>query len=104
MYLLTLLAVTALSQNVAPAPAGSTPPQTQAPQQGRDIVVTGEKDPRDRKVCKTEGTTGSIMQKKTCRTVAEWAAITEKSIAFKERLLKDREARRLIQDMRDNPN
>jgi hypothetical protein len=35
------------------------------------IVVQGQADPKQRKVCHTEVSTGSVMPKRTCRTVAE---------------------------------
>jgi hypothetical protein len=35
--------------------------------------------PAEKKVCKSEAVTGSIMKKKTCRTKAEWDAMTAAS-------------------------
>lgn len=38
-----------------------------------------EKPVKEKKVCKTDVGTGSIMPKRTCRTKAEWEALTEQS-------------------------
>lgn len=38
-----------------------------------------EKPVKEKKVCKSETGTGSIMPKRTCRTKAEWEALTEQS-------------------------
>jgi hypothetical protein len=40
---------------------------------------TAEKPIKEKKVCKTDVGTGSIMPKRTCRTKAEWEALTEQS-------------------------
>ena len=51
-----------------------------------------EKPVKEKKVCKSEVGTGSIMPKRTCRTKAEWAAITEQSKAQLDRTLRDSRA------------
>lgn len=38
-----------------------------------------EKPAKEKKICKTDVGTGSIMPKRTCRTKAEWDALTEQS-------------------------
>ena len=35
--------------------------------------------PKERKICRSEASTGSIMGRRICRTKAEWDAINEKS-------------------------
>lgn len=36
---------------------------------------TAGQPPKEKKICRTEVATGSIMPKRVCRTAAEWAAI-----------------------------
>jgi hypothetical protein len=38
-----------------------------------------EKPAKEKKICKTDTGTGSIMPKRTCRTKVEWDALTEQS-------------------------
>ena len=99
MYLEALLAASAFVQGQA-AEAGTPVPPT--PEQ--DIVVTGEKDPRDKKVCKSGTPTGSIMVKKTCRTIAEWDAETEKSLQYKDKIDRQRQSNELTRFIRENSN
>ena len=40
---------------------------------------TAEKPVKEKRVCKSETGTGSIMPKRVCRTKAEWNALTEQS-------------------------
>lgn len=44
-------------------------------------VVARERKPADpnRKVCREQGTTGSLMSKQVCHTAAEWQAIDERA-------------------------
>jgi hypothetical protein len=58
------------------------------PQDG-GVVVTGERNKANKRICKRAVATGSVMQKVTCRTAAEWNAATDKSIATLERLRGD---------------
>jgi hypothetical protein len=44
-----------------------------------------EKPVKEKKICKSDTGTGSIMPKRTCRTKAEWAALTEQSKGNLER-------------------
>jgi len=85
---LAALAVPAVAQN-APAPAAPDAVQ------GRDggITVTGGRAKRGKKVCRRMASTGSIMQKRVCRTVAEWEETTAKSVAALEKLRSDQLAR-----------
>lgn len=45
----------------------------------------GEKPAAEKKICKRETATGSIMSRATCRTKAEWDAITAQSQADRDR-------------------
>ncbi|HXG80591.1 MAG TPA: hypothetical protein VNJ05_02205 [Sphingomicrobium sp.] len=56
------------------------------PQSSETIVVTGKIPDANKKVCKTEAATGSIIPKRICRTKGEWAEITARSIATVERM------------------
>ena len=56
------LSMPATAQTAAPAPAPQAAPQTPAPQ-------------KEKKVCKVDTSTGSIMPKRTCRTAEEWTAL-----------------------------
>lgn len=47
---------------------------------------------KEKKVCKTDVGTGSIMPKRTCRTKGEWAAIEAQSKAQLDRTLRDNRA------------
>lgn len=44
-----------------------------------------EKPVKEKKICKSETGTGSIMPKRTCRTKAEWDELTEQSKANLDR-------------------
>jgi len=81
--------------------AQETAPQAADSQDKNPIVVTGEKPTRDKKVCKRETTTGSIMPKNTCRTVAEWDEMTQQSLVAKEKWDQERRARDLVQLLRE---
>lgn len=58
-----------------------------------DIVVTGQIPDADKRVCKTEVATGSIIPKRTCRSKGEWEDIRARSLARLERLKKEEEER-----------
>ena len=55
--------------------AGAVP----ASAQDADSSQPTEKPVKEKKICKSETGTGSIMPKRTCRTKAEWNALTEQS-------------------------
>jgi hypothetical protein len=42
--------------------------------------------PSEKMICKREAATGSVLKKKTCRTKAEWDALTEASRKDLDRL------------------
>ena len=77
-----ILTVTMAALIAAVSPAQDVPA---SPQEG-GVVVTGEKNKQNKRVCKRSVATGSVMQKVTCRTVAEWNAATDKSLATLDRL------------------
>lgn len=74
-----LLVLAALAQD--PAPATNTPAEpvidTQAeaasPETAEedDIVVTGEKDPDTKKICRLEKPVGTSIKKRVCRTMGQ---------------------------------
>jgi hypothetical protein len=63
----------------------------QAAAEPEDVVVTGKIPDADKKVCKTDVVTGSIMPKRICRTKGEWAAIRERGLARLERMKREQE-------------
>jgi hypothetical protein len=102
------LGIVAVSVAAQETPA--TDPVVQAPapgeeegaeEPGNDVTVTGQRDPRDRRVCRDSIATGSIMRRRTCRTVGEWEEIRERSLRYIEAVEADRRTRRHIQDMRE---
>lgn len=76
-------------EQAAPDPASDKPP----------IVVEGKKE---KKICDTVTTTGSIVPKRICRTKAEIEAAQAEAQEFKERLISDQETRRFVSATRDN--
>ena len=59
---------------VAAALAGAFESPLPPPAGTESITITGVKPKDQRKVCRTETPTGSIMSKRICKTVAEWEA------------------------------
>jgi hypothetical protein len=104
------LLVVALSLAVAPLGAlaqADPPPDAREPvTQSEDtrtpeIVVEGEVPPERRRVCQTETTTGSIMPRRVCRTVAQ---IEEEERVARESLeiiKRDRDSRNYVQMSRE---
>ena len=76
------MSVAALS---GPQDAGNQATQTSG-QQSSEIVVTAEKLKPAKKVCRSMGQTGSLMQKRTCRSVEEWQRETERSVVAMNRM------------------
>lgn len=79
--------------------------QSAAGAQNQDtLTVTGrkKKDPM-RRICKTSASTGSIMQRSTCRTVADWEIITERSAVALDKAQQAQEADRLVRELRAKP-
>lgn len=62
------------------------------------ITVTGEKDRRNRKICRREVTTGSIVPKTTCSTVGELEDRTASDVA---RIQAAKEQQRRRQDLQN---
>lgn len=83
----------------APAIAQSN---EKAPTEPGDIVVTGKIRDADKKVCKTQVATGSIMPKRTCRPKGEWEEIRTRSLARLERLKEEERTRAFIEENRRN--
>jgi hypothetical protein len=50
---------------------------------GQTAEEDGKAD-KNRKICRTEGATGSVMPKRVCRTAAEIAALQEQAAKTKE--------------------
>ncbi|MGZ2411962.1 hypothetical protein ACUXST_001383 [Sphingomonas sp. F9_3S_D5_B_2] len=78
-----LLAVPAAAQSTASAPAA---PATQQP-----IPPAKEK-----KVCKVDTSTGSIMPKRSCKTVSEWNAIAGAARAVPDDLRQWQQTQRTV--------
>jgi hypothetical protein len=81
--LLTALMTASLA---AAAPLAQDRP---ASSQEGTVVVTGEKNKKDKRSCKRSVTTGSLMQKVTCRTGSEWEAEAVRNEIAKERMRGD---------------
>ena len=103
------LALTALVADVAatagaPAPAAipEAPPPATAAEKQKDVVVTGERPKSQKRVCKRSVATGSIMPTVTCRTVAEWEEVRERSVANLERMKNDQKTRQYVKDAVEN--
>ena len=102
---LIVILVAAVGQPPETSASTSSVPQLNQPKgPDEEIIVTGEKPEAepDKKVCRRQVPTGSIMPKITCRTVSEWEDVTAKSIADVERLRADRRIRQHVQDSREN--
>lgn len=65
-----------------------------------EIVVEGEVPKENRKVCRMQVTTGSIMPKRVCRTQAQIEAEERAAQAAIEATNRDREMRTFIQENR----
>lgn len=70
MFRVALPVICALVAVAAPASAFEATDAAQPP---------AAKPVKEKKVCRTETGTGSIMPKRTCRTRAEWDALTQQS-------------------------
>lgn len=82
--------------------AQSTAPDAPKPESQETIVVTGKIPDADKRVCRTDVTTGSIIPKRTCRTKGEWEAIRARSIAAAERMKSEQDRRRHTQESVEN--
>jgi len=51
---------------------------------------------KEKKVCKTDTATGSIMAKRTCRTKAEWAAMEEQAKSDMDRMRQMDQSKALV--------
>ena len=69
---------------------------------GHKITLTGKIPDADKRVCRTDVTTGSIIPKRTCRTKGEWEAIRARSIAAAERMKSEQDRRRHTQESVEN--
>ena len=100
-FLPVCLLLLGVAHGAAAAPP-DRPGTEAAPRQASDddddeIVVEGETDKEKRRVCETRATTGSIMPKRVCRTVAQIEAEERAARAALDRINRDREARDQIQ-------
>ena len=86
----------------APLAAQSPAPDAPKPEPQETIVVTGKIPDADKRVCRTDVTTGSIIPKRTCRTKGEWEAIRLRSIAAAERMKAEQDRRRHTQESVEN--
>lgn len=97
-WLIAALLVACPASIVAQTPAPDAP----KPESQETIVVKGKIPDADKRVCKTDVTTGSIIPKRTCRTKGEWEAIRLRSIAAAERMKTEQARRRHTQDSVEN--
>lgn len=85
----------AIIASAAAEPGASTAP---AP----DVTVTGKRPDRDKMVCKSDVTTGSIIPVQTCKTKGEWEEIRQRNLATVQRLKEDRTREQHVRDSVDN--
>jgi hypothetical protein len=92
-----LLVAVAASGAAAQSDQQEAPPAPAAPAAADDasgeIVVEGEVPKEKRRVCETRATTGSIMPKRVCRTVAQIEQDTAAARESLDQANRDREAR-----------
>jgi hypothetical protein len=88
----------------APAVAQQPAPATPAPPD-QGVVVTGELPDAQKRVCKSSAPTGSIIERRVCRTKAQWEELRRQSLAglakMRERAEAEEQARR-SKEMRSN--
>jgi len=99
--MIRLLFVAALLGAPAAVSAQSAEPAAPAEQAAADapIVVEGEKE---KKICRTESSTGSIMPRRVCRTASEVARQQEEAQRQLDLARSERRARDLVQFERQN--
>lgn len=91
--------LTVVSAFVAALPvthAAAQTPTVQTP----DVVVEGKIQDDQKKVCKTQTSTGSIMPTRTCKTKAEWETIRQRSLAQLDQVRKEQDRERFLQESR----
>ena len=93
-----LVAVLLTSFSVSPALAIIQTPEPEPP----EVVVEGKIPDANKRVCKSEGTTGSIIPKRVCRTKGEWEEIRARSLAIFERKKADQQSDRHTKAMLEN--
>lgn len=91
--------IVSLSVSAAAQTAGS---QQSPPASSDEIVVKGQIADPDKKVCKTEAATGSIIPKRVCRPKWQWELMRQRSLALKEQLDRDRRGRQLEREALEN--
>jgi len=67
-----------------------------------DVTVTGKRPDRDKRVCVSDVTTGSIMPKTICKTKGEWEEQRQRGLAAIQRLKDDRNAQQHTRDSLEN--
>jgi hypothetical protein len=76
---------------------GAAIAQTTAPASGANVPPVKEK-----KICRSEASTGSIMTKRVCHTQAEWNAVTEANRGTMEDMRDQQQVRQNIGMTRNN--
>lgn len=95
-------AVAQSDQAVAPAAAAAAAPgATDGDTPTPDIVVEGEVPREQRRVCEMQTTTGSIMPRRVCRTVAQIEEDERVARESLEIIKRDRDTRSHVQLMRE---
>jgi len=89
------LVLVALFTAVAPATASAT-----ATIMAQDTSAAAAPEAPEKKICRREVTTGSVMARVTCRTKAEWDAISARSRSDLERQAAQERARANVQNNR----
>ncbi|NIJ20477.1 hypothetical protein FHS95_002169 [Sphingomonas naasensis] len=94
---IALFASTLVYGQTAPPAAGDKPAGQEASE--GSVTVTGKKDPKKKLVCQTAVSTGSVIPKRTCNTVAELEERAKRDRATLERLKEDQNRRQATQTM-----
>jgi hypothetical protein len=89
-----------MSPATTAAGAAAEPGTSTAP--APDVTVTGKRPDRDKMVCKSDVTTGSIIPVQTCKTKGEWEEIRQRNLATVQRLKEDRTREQHVRDSVDN--
>ena len=73
-----------------------------SPLPGPDVTVTGKRPDRDKRVCVSDVTIGSIMPKTICKTKGEWEEQRQRDLAVVQRLKDDRNRQQHTRDSLEN--
>jgi len=94
-----LIMIVAAGVMLFPAAAAADPVTPPAPD---EVTVTGKRPDQDKRVCKSDVTTGHIMPKTVCKTKGEWEEERQRGLAQVQRLKDDRTREQHVRDAVEN--